>query len=90
MPLVITGSSIFFNAINGFLNGLFLAMGWFYVTIPLIIIGVILFFIGMYINMRSDNILIALRQPGEKDYKIPKGFLQNFDSNWALEWPKSV
>ncbi|MEZ5001523.1 MAG: DUF1295 domain-containing protein [Chitinophagales bacterium] len=75
MPLVITGSSIFFNAINGFLNGLFLAMGWFYVSIPLIIIGVILFFIGMYINMRSDNILIALRQPGEKDYKIPKGFL---------------
>jgi hypothetical protein len=75
MPLVITGSSIFFNGINGYLVGLFLAMGWFFLSIPTIVIGSVVFLIGMYINMRSDNILIGLRKPGETGYKIPKGFL---------------
>ena len=31
----------------------------------------------MYINHRSDTILINLRKPGETGYKIPKGFLFN-------------
>mmetsp|Transcript_25504 Transcript_25504/g.39213 ORF Transcript_25504/g.39213 Transcript_25504/m.39213 type:complete len:156 (-) Transcript_25504:58-525(-) len=35
--------------------------------------GLILFFMGAYINMQSDTILRNLRQPGEIGYKIPRG-----------------
>lgn len=75
MPLVITGSSITFNGMNGFLNGLFLAMSWFYISNITVVIGCSIFLTGMYINMKSDDILISLRKPGETGYKIPKGFL---------------
>ena len=33
--------------------------------------------IGLYINVTSDNILIALRKNNEEEYSIPKGFLFN-------------
>lgn len=75
MPLVITFSAISFNLVNGFLNGLFLAKGWFVFSWVLIVVGLLIFAIGMYINMRSDTMLINLRKPGETGYKIPKGFL---------------
>jgi len=44
---------------------LLLANGWFFQSSILVIIGVTTFFLGMYINMKSDNILIGLRKPGE-------------------------
>ena len=37
--------------------------------------GVILFFIGMAVNIHSDYVLRNLRKPGETGYKIPKGRL---------------
>jgi len=75
MPLVITFSAISFNLVNGFLNGLFLAKGWFYLNEFTAGIGLLVFVFGMYINIKSDSILIHLRKPGETTYKIPKGFL---------------
>lgn len=75
MPLVIVASAMFFNVINGGLNGLFLAKGWFVQSEYLMLIGCIIFFAGMYINVKSDNMLIGLRKPGETAYKLPKGFL---------------
>lgn len=75
MPLVIVGSAIFFNVINGGLNGLFLGKGWFVQSELLVIFGCILFGLGMYINVKADNMLIALRKPGETCYKLPRGFL---------------
>ncbi len=75
MPLIVTGSAILFNLMNGILNGAFLAKGMFIQSYVLMIIGVIIFFVGMFINIKSDNILLALRLPGESGYKIPKGFL---------------
>jgi hypothetical protein len=75
MPLVIASSSIFFNLINGVLNGTFLAKGWFFQSTPLVFAGCLLFFGGMYINMRADHLLIGLRKPGESGYRIPRGFL---------------
>lgn len=35
----------------------------------------------MFINLRSDNILIGLRAPGESGYRIPHGFLFRYVSS---------
>ncbi|OHX68630.1 hypothetical protein NH26_19055 [Flammeovirga pacifica] len=75
MPMIIMSSAIFFNSINGTLNGLFLGYQWFENIEWLRIVGVGLFGIGMWINIKSDNILLSLRKPGESHYVIPKGFL---------------
>lgn len=75
IPLAIPAMAILFNIINGGLNGLFLAKGWFFQSEYLMIVGCIVFLSGMYMNIKSDNILIALRKPGETGYKLPKGFL---------------
>jgi steroid 5-alpha reductase family enzyme len=79
MPVAIFISAIFFNMMNGFLNGYYLgnfvtyATDWLYS--PQFIIGIILFIGGMIINDKSDAMLLALRKPGESGYKIPRGFL---------------
>jgi hypothetical protein len=75
MPAVIAASAIFFNLVNGTVNGVFLAKGWFFGSTITVVIGCLVFFAGMYINIRSDNMLIALRKPGESTYTIPHGFL---------------
>ena len=53
--------------------------------------GVALFFAGMAVNRRADNILIRLRRPGETGYRIPEGGLYRYVScpNYLgeiLEW----
>ena len=76
IPLSIVISAIFFNAVNGFINGYYL--GNFQIhnkSILILVVGLSLFFIGFYINNKSDSILIALRADGSTDYKIPYGFL---------------
>ena len=85
MPLLITFSAIFFNFMNGFLNGYFIgnfgdqySNNWLFS--PAFIVGTILFISGMYINDKSDKILLSLRKPGEKGYKIPQGFLFRYIS----------
>ena len=77
MPLVIVGSAILFNGVNGFLNGYFLG---YLNTCSLdftsihFIVGCTLFVTGMFINRNSDRKLIALREKQE-GYQIPKGGL---------------
>ena len=80
IPIAIVASAFFFNVINGILNGYFIA------TIPFesisficILIGFIIFIIGLFINIFSDNILIKLRT-NQKGYVIPKGGLFNYVS----------
>lgn len=84
MPLFIVANAIFFNLVNAGLNGYYLAAlapaekyntAW--LTSGHFIGGLLIFITGMYINLRSDHILINLRAPGETGYKIPKGFLFN-------------
>ena len=84
MPLFIVLSAISFNLVNAGLNGYYLAelaspdkygTDWLYQ--PNFMAGITLFFLGMYINIKSDNVLINLRKPGETGYKIPHGFLFN-------------
>ncbi len=80
MPVAIMASAIFFNVVNGFLNGQYLGeygpvyaeswlTGWPFVA------GMALFLLGMLVNWHSDNILLHLRKPGETGYKIPRGGL---------------
>jgi len=78
MPLAIVFMAIFFNLLNGFLNGYYLGflanqytLQW--LTDPRFIAGIIGFFCGMGINWHSDNVLIHLRKPNETGYKIPRG-----------------
>ena len=84
MPLLIMLSGIFFNLCNTFLLGYYFThfakydSGWF--TDIRFITGVILFFTGLWINWKADNILIHLRKPNETDYKIPVGWLFNLVS----------
>lgn len=88
MPLFIVLNAILFNFMNAGLNGYFLAeiahadaYGEAWLTSPNFIIGALLFITGMAINWRADHILINLRNPGEKGYKIPRGFLFDYISS---------
>lgn len=86
IPLVIVLFAIFFNVFNGFFNGY-----WFGYLSPAyevswlwdvrFIIGILLFFGGMYINVHADQLLIALRKGGKTGYYIPRG--------WLFKWISS-
>lgn len=85
MPVVIMFSAIFFNLVNGFINGYWLA---FFApedkidfnTDVRIIAGVAIFFTGFIINQHHDEILINLRKGENKGYRIPHGGLFKFVS----------
>ena len=77
IPIAIVASAFFFNMVNGILNGYFLTLVQFEsISNMYLILGFIIFFIGFYINISSDNILIKLRT-NQKGYVIPKGGLFN-------------
>ncbi len=82
MPLVIVLSAVFFNGINGILNGYYigyLSNGNESILTIHVILGLFIFFSGMYINKSSDKKLISLRENNE-GYQIPKGQLFNLIS----------
>ena len=93
MPIIIVGSAIFFNSINGFLNGYFLGYlnaGDSSIYSINVVIGLLIFSIGMYINKTSDKHLISLRSNNE-NYQIPFGGLFKYIScpnhfGEVLEW----
>ena len=82
-PLVIVVSAIFFNIVNGFINGYYFgsiaSYEWSYINELNLIIGLIIFFGGAVINFKSDNILIRIKKK-YNTYKIPNGFLYNYVS----------
>ncbi|MDE6010064.1 MAG: DUF1295 domain-containing protein [Muribaculaceae bacterium] len=86
MPLSIILSGVTFNLLNAYMiAGWFFyltpppsylgAQGypveWLYS--PLFILGVIIFFTGMAINLHSDHIIRSLRKPGDNNHYIPRG-----------------
>ncbi|XP_044069169.1 3-oxo-5-alpha-steroid 4-dehydrogenase 2b [Siniperca chuatsi] len=94
-PLSMMVAAGFFCSLNGFLQGHYLlhcaqfddewSADYRYKT------GLLLFYIGMAINIHSDYILRNLRKPGEVVYKIPAGGLFEYVSaaNYLgeiLEW----
>lgn len=77
IPLSVPLMGIFFNSVNGFFLGKYLAdfsiysPDYFDHWIPWM--GIVLFLAGYAINLDSDTRLINLRKPGETGYKIPQG-----------------
>ena len=80
IPIAIVASAFFFNMVNGVFNGYFLTLVQFEsISEFYLILGFIIFIIGFYINISSDNLLIKLRT-NQKGYVIPKGKLFNYVS----------
>ena len=72
--------AVIFNTVNCLLNGIWLfdlsggyELSW--VKDPRFIVGVVIFFFGMILNIKSDDILFSLRDDGSTGYKIPRGGL---------------
>ena len=96
MPLLIVVLAIFFNLINGFLNGYyfgFITQGysieWLYDI--RFILGFLMFMSGMIINLKYDNMLLALRKSSKNGYTLPTGGLFKYVScpnffGEILEW----
>lgn len=85
IPLAIVASAIFFNFVNAGLNGYYLSAlapinryNELWIVSWNFIIGIALFLTGMFINWKTDTMLIRLRSTGETGYKIPNGFLFNY------------
>ena len=80
MPLAIIVMGIVFNLVNAYMIG-----GWLWYVAPpvtypvswlwspLFILGTLIFFFGMAVNMWSDHIVRHLRRPGDKGHYIPYG-----------------
>ena len=80
IPIAIVASAFLFNMVNGILNGYFLTLLQFESISELyLILGFIIFIIGFYINISSDNLLIKLRT-NQMGYVIPNGKLFNYVS----------
>ena len=85
MPLSIIFMGVVFNVLNAFMQG-----GWiFYIspddyyprdwlTRPQFIIGFMVFLIGLYINIQSDDIIRNLRRDGDTRHYLPKGGMFNY------------
>lgn len=85
MPIAIILMGATFNVINGILIGLWLfkyshyTTEWF--TTPQFILGTIIFFFGMGVNIHSDYIIRHLRKPGDTRHYIPKGGMFKYVSS---------
>ena len=80
MPLSVVILAVIFNTVNCLINGIWLfdlsggyELSW--LTDPRFIFGVVIFFFGMILNIKSDDILFSLRDDGSTGYKIPRGGL---------------
>lgn len=94
-PLVVFLMALVFCIWNGWMQGRYLSNYANYsadtLYQPHFVIGVLLFFTGMWINWSSDDILRNLRAPGETGYKIPSGGMFEYVSGAnffgeILEW----
>jgi hypothetical protein len=85
MPLAVMLMALFFNLVNGYLNGyyLFIHSGGYTISWlwdPRFLIGFSIFLAGFVINRWADDVLRNLRKPGEKGYKVPHGMLYRWVS----------
>lgn len=80
MPVTIMLSGVTFNVINGIMQGGALYWfpreayqeGWSYLTHPAAIVGMVVFFLGMAVNLHSDHVIRHLRQPGDTRHYLPE------------------
>ena len=85
MPIAIMLMGLTFNTLNAYLIG-----GWLYgqapagmyathwLWSPQFIIGTVVFFTGMAINLHSDHIIRNLRKPGDTKHYIPRKGLYKY------------
>ena len=85
MPIVVMLMGLVFNTLNAYMIG-----GWLYgeapagmyglnwLLSPQFIIGVIIFFTGMGINLHSDLVIRNLRKPGDTKHYIPRKGLYKY------------
>lgn len=88
MAISIMFSGILFNTLNALMQG-----GWlFYIspidyygdnwfTSPQFLLGTILFFCGMAVNLHSDHIIRNLRKPGDTRHYLPHGGMFRYVSS---------
>ena len=88
MPLGIIGMGMVFNSLNALMQG-----GWIFylapadlytsqwLVTPQFIVGVLLFFTGMTINIHSDRIIRHLRKPGDTRHYLPEGGMFRYVSS---------
>ena len=85
MPFAIMLMGVIFNSINAYMIGGWLfhvapanyyTIAWLYS--PQFIIGTIIFFAGMAINIHSDHVIRSLRAPGDTRHYIPKRGLYRY------------
>ncbi|XP_030628711.1 3-oxo-5-alpha-steroid 4-dehydrogenase 2b [Chanos chanos] len=83
-PFGIMVTAMFFCSVNGFLQAHYLmhcaAYDQTYPSTTCMVTGLMIFYLGMAINIHSDNILRNLRKPGEIIYRIPRGGLFEYVS----------
>jgi hypothetical protein len=79
MAVLVCGLAFVFQLLNVYVNARWISQfgdyspSW--ITDPRLWIGAALFLGGWLINVKADSMLIALREPGEAGYKIPRGWL---------------
>ena len=82
MPLSIILMGALFNTLNAFMQGGwifyfspsdFYGKGWL-LSLPFLL-GTVIFFTGMAVNIHSDSIIRNLRKPGDTAHYLPKGGL---------------
>ena len=84
MPLKIALLAFVFNTINIIIQCLWIFFLGNYleewITSGFFMLGCFIFYIGMYVNIYSDNILMNLRKTKGNGYHIPEGFLFKYVS----------
>jgi 3-oxo-5-alpha-steroid 4-dehydrogenase 1 len=78
IPVIIVIAAICFNLVNAPLNGYYLGHvllveGFDFLYTIRFWIGIVVFLLGMLLNISSDNILLNLRNGSTQGYKIPYG-----------------
>ena len=95
ITLVVVLLATLFNVVNVYIQGSWIFIFGSYekdwLWSPFFIIGLSIFIVGLFINIKSDNILIKLREQHGEGYHIPEGFLYKKVSNpnyfgEILEW----
>ena len=77
MPILVAAMAFGFQSLNAYINARWIShfgqydTSWLYD--PRFIAGVLVFVGGMALNLHSDTLLLNLRKPGDKGYKIPRG-----------------
>jgi 3-oxo-5-alpha-steroid 4-dehydrogenase 1 len=84
MPLAVVAMGAVFNLANSYLNGRYLftfgpAYPEAWLLDPRFLAGVLLFLMGLVVNLHADSVLLRLRRE-EGGYQIPRGGLYRFVS----------